>query len=553
MSNRWPLLLLLAGLAVACSDKGSTEPAVNEPPSATAGSDRDVAVGDTVFLDGTASQDPEGQDLEYTWTQVRGPDVTGGGGSLTGPNPGFTAPASVSTLLFTLVVSDGDNTSPPDTIRMNVMEDPAHAIFVSPSGDDGAAGSRSAPLRTLQAAIQQADAAGQGADVYAATGSYDGKVVLANGVSVYGGFDADWARWTETATSDISAGAIGIVGDSVSDVTLDGLSVTAADATDPGASSYGVLLRYSARIAIRNSVISAGAGAPGTDGNPGSDGLPGLGGAGGSGGACDHNSGGTGGAGGGGWQPGGRGGDGGYASWGQAGELGYGPAGGLGGTGGHMESAGGDGDPGGDGVPGANGHGGFNFGAMGTAGYLSAAGAKGEDGLAGSGGGGGGGGGGQSGAFVIDGKGNGGGGGGGGGYPGKGGAGGNGGGGSFGIMVIASVQVQLRENAIHTGDGGAGGAGAGGGMGGPGGAGGPGYVYCTSEIGAGGDGAAGGTGGTGGWGGGGGGGPSIGIVYDANSTVTLNGNTIQTGNGGAGGTSDGNAGATGAAQATRQG
>jgi hypothetical protein len=64
--------------------------------------------------------------------------------------------------------------------------------------------------------------------------------------------------------------------------------------------------------------------------------------------------------------------------------------------------------------------------------------------------------------------------------------------------------------------------------------------------GTGGRGGTGGAGGAGGHGGGGGGGPSIGIIHDAASTVTIGpNNTFQIGLRGEGGFSPGNSGASG--------
>src|SRR5262249_31803369 len=64
-------------------------------PGAHAGRDQDVDRGAFVPLDGSGSP---GAGLPYTWTQVSGPDVTGGAGPLPGARPSFAAPARVATL-----------------------------------------------------------------------------------------------------------------------------------------------------------------------------------------------------------------------------------------------------------------------------------------------------------------------------------------------------------------------------------------------------------------------------------------------------------------------
>jgi hypothetical protein len=77
----------------------------NAAPTANAGTTQDVNRGEQVTLSGTAS-DPEGHAVTYRWTQVFGPDVTGGAGFLTGQTPTFTAPATVSSVRFELRVTD---------------------------------------------------------------------------------------------------------------------------------------------------------------------------------------------------------------------------------------------------------------------------------------------------------------------------------------------------------------------------------------------------------------------------------------------------------------
>lgn len=79
---------------------------VNEVPIADVGMAQTVTEGDTVYLDGNASYDPDGVIVTYAWTQSQGPMV-----SLTGANtasPSFIAPdvAADTTLGFDLTVTD---------------------------------------------------------------------------------------------------------------------------------------------------------------------------------------------------------------------------------------------------------------------------------------------------------------------------------------------------------------------------------------------------------------------------------------------------------------
>ena len=65
-------------------------------------------------------------------------------------------------------------------------------IFVSGIGDDSNPGTMALPKRTLAAGVSTA--AAQGKDVYVTKGVYPETLNVANGVSVYGGYDASWQR-----------------------------------------------------------------------------------------------------------------------------------------------------------------------------------------------------------------------------------------------------------------------------------------------------------------------------------------------------------------------
>ncbi len=78
----------------------------NLPPNAVAGASQTVSGGANVTLDGSASNDPDGDSLTYSWTQVLGPSV-----SLSNANSAtatFAAPsfASDTLLRFELAVAD---------------------------------------------------------------------------------------------------------------------------------------------------------------------------------------------------------------------------------------------------------------------------------------------------------------------------------------------------------------------------------------------------------------------------------------------------------------
>ena len=429
-------------------------------------------------------------------------------------------------------------------------------IFVSPLGSDSNLGTASAPMRTIGAAILAARAFTPPRDVYIGYGSaldYDGTVVLASGVDLYGGYDAgaNWARsFAARATVHLGAGSgdAALLGVGIDQPTVvDHLVIASDRGQEPGTMNIAAMLRDgTSGVAFRNCDFSA---APGMAGADGADGAQGMGGGdGGDGPVGDPGAGGTtgsqggeSGAGGHGAQNrGGRGGGGALDPFcvpppckavGDSGEAGQGPQGGVGGIG----AAGGPGSPGGPGavgLPGGNGPRGEPFQASGGAGL---------DGGIGSGGGGGGGGG-----ITFGG---GGGGGGGGGAGGLGGAGGRAGGSSYGL-VLASL-AELDDCAIASGNGASGGGGGAGGLGGQGGFGGPGGDGGSGAANRGGDGGIGGLGGPGGHGGGGPGGNSIGILHLNGGSSTVDPSTAFTiGTAGSGGSSLGNPGADGVAADT---
>lgn len=89
--------------------------AANQPPVARAGADQAVTTGDTVTLDGSASEDPEGNALIYAWT-LEAPE--GSAASLSNAAavaPTFTADVT-GVYTAALVVNDGDRNSKPDTV-----------------------------------------------------------------------------------------------------------------------------------------------------------------------------------------------------------------------------------------------------------------------------------------------------------------------------------------------------------------------------------------------------------------------------------------------------
>jgi len=534
----------------------------------------------TVSLDGSASSDPEGDALTYTWTQTKGPDVTGGIGMLTGVSPSFTAD-SVDTLIFELVVNDGTANSAADTVIVNVFEDLTAAFFVDgDSGDDTrGTGSRTNPFATLGGAMAALTASHEDIYVKTTTTAYVETAVnldIPSGTSLYGGYDVNWMRnvaanktvvnvnhrgvqfpnvtldaWFSgfnLATSDSPAatedvfGVFGSGNNSASLHVLDNIISTGdvqtgVDST-PG-SNYGVALRFLVLAEVGNNIITTGAAGNGLNGTTGVVGADGDNGSNGNQTGGRRAPGGSGG-------PGANGGTGGTRGGGLSGSGGNGVAGGTGtaplggtisgggrGAGGVTQTSvaggGGSGDPGGRGTPGNAGNG---AGSLTGSLFTTSNGNTGGRGGHGAGGGGGGGGAANSVGVV----GGGGGGGGEGGEGGFGGSSGRGGAASIGVWLHDIVTSDVKANTISSGTGGSGASGGSGGSGGAGGSGGNGSagddLGVLGKGGSGGGGGNGGSGGTGGTAGAGGGGPSYGIIFAAGMAPTLTANTITSGNGG---------------------
>ena len=92
-------------------------------PVANAGSDQTVTVSTPVTLDGSGSADSNGNPLTYSWTQTGG-TTTVTLSSTTDKQPTFTAPASDDSLIFQLVVNDGQASSPSATVTITVTGNP---------------------------------------------------------------------------------------------------------------------------------------------------------------------------------------------------------------------------------------------------------------------------------------------------------------------------------------------------------------------------------------------------------------------------------------------
>jgi hypothetical protein len=94
----------------------------NGQPHADAGGDQTVDEGEWVTLDGDGSYDPDGEELDYSWTQTDGPDVDLEDDDQEEAH--FRAPAvsDDTSLRFELRVEDESGRSDEDSVTVNVNE-----------------------------------------------------------------------------------------------------------------------------------------------------------------------------------------------------------------------------------------------------------------------------------------------------------------------------------------------------------------------------------------------------------------------------------------------
>ncbi len=108
---------------------------INQPPNSVAGAAQTVRSGDPVVLNGSQSNDPDGDTLSYVWTQTLGTTVTLSNAN--SASASFTAPqVSSDTLLrFSLSVTDAGGLSDNTTVAVTVSKPAA-----PPSSDGGGGG-----------------------------------------------------------------------------------------------------------------------------------------------------------------------------------------------------------------------------------------------------------------------------------------------------------------------------------------------------------------------------------------------------------------------------
>ncbi len=164
------------------------------------------------------------------------------------------------------------------------------AIFVAKWGSDANPGTIDNPVRTLGAAFAKAETGGK--DVYVATGIYTEPISLRAGISVYGGFSADFKILDPVAYETVILGqeptvmlpgavnAVGITTGGAGTTVFSGFVVIAYNSRTSGQNSIGLYIRdCNSALTVQNCRIVgglAGNGAPGALGVSGDDGLAGT-------------------------------------------------------------------------------------------------------------------------------------------------------------------------------------------------------------------------------------------------------------------------------------
>ena len=161
------------------------------------------------------------------------------------------------------------------------------AILVAPGGDDSfgcGMDLEAVPCATIQYGIERAASSGR-SQIFIQAGTYDGPVVMRSGLSLVGGYDAEWRRGPvgDVLHQVVVRGAYYEDGDRFlvvrayslsSPIALTDLVLVAADATGQvsvkGRSSY-VLHVASSNLTLHGVTIEAGDGSDGARGNNGSD------------------------------------------------------------------------------------------------------------------------------------------------------------------------------------------------------------------------------------------------------------------------------------------
>ena len=145
----------------------------------------------------------------------------------------------------------------------------AFGAFVSPTGDDGADGSKARPFKTIGKALSRPKSR-----IVVCEGTYPETLDIQRDVEVYGGIACSFTAAGKPASIE-SGKATGLTV-SRGTVLLSSMNVTAVNAVDPGESSIGVVVASGTSLKVVGGTVVAGTGAEGGAGAPGANYNAGL-------------------------------------------------------------------------------------------------------------------------------------------------------------------------------------------------------------------------------------------------------------------------------------
>ncbi|RME27138.1 MAG: hypothetical protein D6806_05085, partial [Deltaproteobacteria bacterium] len=163
------------------------------------------------------------------------------------------------------------------------------ALFVSASAPPGGDGSRTRPFDTIGRALSAFDPARHD-HILVAAGVYTERIVLEDGVRLYGGYSSDFSRRDVVLYPSVIKGEMPQEGEQPGTVyaegagdgtvmagfTIYGYDVIAPPSTGRnGISSYAVYLKDCSGLLFANNFVYGGKGGPGADGAPGAPGRSG--------------------------------------------------------------------------------------------------------------------------------------------------------------------------------------------------------------------------------------------------------------------------------------
>ena len=169
----------------------------------------------------------------------------------------------------------GEVTPPCDTTKAPSVEacivSNDFAIFVSPTGNNAAGGTKAGPVKTIAKAVELA---GTTKIVIACDGTYDEQVKLTTGAKIYGGFSCPGSAtpWTyETGKkAKVAPTARGLalnIAAGASTVAIEDFEFDAKDGVDAGESSVAAFVNTSTSVALARVKFIAGKGVDGANGS----------------------------------------------------------------------------------------------------------------------------------------------------------------------------------------------------------------------------------------------------------------------------------------------